>query len=315
MSTLPGGQSVFDELDLPPEQQLYVAGVVETIASQTADGTIHTNDVSTAADTQTGMNSVPTTDGFDIAYFDYSSSTPGSTAATMGSELDGVMVKGSASMEIEGNAKANVITTDTGNDTIDGGAGDDNILSGSGDDVVYGGSGDDVLNTGDGADYVEGGSGDDFIDSGADNDIVLGGSGDDIINGNTGNDSLYGGSGDDTIWGGDGDDVIVGDTGSDLLYGGAGDDILYGGTGDGDLASGDDTFFFMTSEAGTDVVYDFESGQDTIMIYNETGSTFDLASKVSVVDGNLVVAVDSDTTIILEGVTTFNAADFTIIDA
>ncbi len=320
MATIPGGQEVYTVVDLPSTQQTYLQGIFAAGAAATDGGTTHVNDVTAQGNgLQGGINATPTTNGYDIAYFDYSGATSSAKAATashtgvMSSELDGVVVKGSVDVSITGNAKGNAIVTDSGDDTVLGGAGDDNVLSGAGDDYVVDGSGDDTLVTGAGNDTVAGGSGDDHIwgEDGA--DWIWGESGDDFLDGGAGDDVIYGGSGNDTIYGGDGDDMLVGESGDDLIYGGAGDDKMWGGNGTN--ADGEDTFYFVASESGNDVIYDFETGSDNVTIYNDTGSTMNLASMVSVVNGNLVVTIDSDTHIVLQGVTTFNAADFTIVDA
>jgi Ca2+-binding RTX toxin-like protein len=93
-----------------------------------------------------------------------------------------------------GNALANVIDGQSGNDVIFGRAGDDTLIGNWGNDQVYGNEGNDQIWTGDG------------------DDIGLGG---------TGNDSLYGGNGRDVLIGGYGSDYLIGEAGDDLLIGGA----------------------------------------------------------------------------------------------
>lgn len=68
-----------------------------------------------------------------------------------------------------------IVTTGTGNDTINGGPGDDTIRSGAGDDYIYLGNGNDVADAGSGNDSIVAGQG----------------GGDDLIDGGVGNDTLY----------------------------------------------------------------------------------------------------------------------------
>ena len=83
-----------------------------------------------------------------------------------------------------------------------------------------------------------------------------------FMGGNVG-DQMTGGSGRETMRGLGGNDTLIGGGGSDLIYGDAGDDTLTGGT-----ALGPDTvldiFVFYNLASGTDVITDFEVGQDKI---------------------------------------------------
>ncbi len=87
-------------------------------------------------------------------------------------------------------------------------------------------------------------------------DRANGSGGDDIIDGGTGKDTLIGSTGDDILIGGSGNDRLFGNTGDDILDGGSGADVLTGG-------AGFDTFVFARSK-GTDVITDFQNGQDSI---------------------------------------------------
>src|SRR5262249_3315078 len=82
-----------------------------------------------------------------------------------------------------------------------------------------------------------------------------------IIAGTDGNDFLDGEGGDDFLYGNGGNDELLGGPGYALLDGGAGNDILYGGPGDDTLTGGTgrDVFVFAPSDAGNDVITDFES--------------------------------------------------------
>jgi Ca2+-binding RTX toxin-like protein len=149
-----------------------------------------------------------------------------------------------------GSAFDDVLTGDTGANTIDAGAGNDYVSGGAGNDVLIGGAGSDTLFYGDLTDTVQinlasgqvnagtqggidqvsgfeiailGSSNDLFIGDAADN-TVQGGAGDDQLFGAAGNDSLHGGSGTDQLFGGEGNDLLDGGLGTDFLNGGVGDD-------------------------------------------------------------------------------------------
>ena len=118
-------------------------------------------------------------------------------------DIQNITLEGTASHDVVGDSRANVIR---GND------GDNKLHGGSGDDILQGGGGSDVLQ---------------------------GGAGDDELRGDSGNDQLFGSAGDDELRGGAGDDVLNGGPGADLLYGEAGDDNFVIGLND----SGVDTVF------------------------------------------------------------------------
>lgn len=155
-----------------------------------------------------------------------------------------------------------IVSTNGGNDVIDGYSDNAFIYAGSGNDTIkVNGSGNHVY-AGSGDDYIEcsylagnviaGGLGIDslwsaqdwattdivanldtlhiessHITCGSGNDTILGGTRVDEIYGNAGNDSLFGNSGNDTLRGGDGNDTLDGGNGYDVLEGGSGNDIYY----------------------------------------------------------------------------------------
>jgi len=187
-----------------------------------------------------------------------------------------------------------IITTDTGKDTVVAGAGDDTIYSNSGDDIVYGrdgndtvyaGSGDDIIYGNENNDSLHGELGNDTIYGNSGNDYLYGDDGDDFIVGNEGNDFIYGGLGNDTIFGNDGDDIITTNDGVDFVDAGAGDDLIHGGTGVDSLhgGEGNDTIFgyegndILDGLIGNDIIY-AGSGADIIngndgndILYGDSG--------------------------------------------
>jgi hypothetical protein len=152
-----------------------------------------------------------------------------------------------------------------GDDVITGDNGDNTLDGGEGNNVLRGLDGNDVLTTGAGSDNLDGGNGDDDLSSGAGNDILTGGAGSDLFDCGDGNDTVDGGDGNDDIFGAGGDDLINGGNGDDLLNGGAGQDVL---VGDG----GADIFEIGTA-GGTDIIRDFNYGQDLIGLSD--GITFE----------------------------------------
>lgn len=220
------------------------------------------------------------------------------------------------------------ITTGTGNDVINAGGGNDTITTSGGNNTINGEEGNDTITTGAGTDNVNGGSGNDTINVGGGNDTVDGGTGDDIINGGAGNDTLKGGTGNDTITGGGGLDTIT-----------------LGNSPDGnpDIAR----YVTVSDSVGAtqDHITDFESGTDRIQLettvfnitgfsgINFVGNFADFSGASGAVgpvasDGiadivfeqaNNRVWVDSnddgilnglDLQIVLDGVSTLQAADF-----
>ena len=87
------------------------------------------------------------------------------------------------------------------------------------------------------------------IKGGKQADVINGGDGNDVIKGNAGNDELYGEDGNDKLLGGNGNDTLNGGDGNDTMTGGKGKDV-----------------FVFESNSGDDVITDYESGKDAIML-------------------------------------------------
>jgi len=167
---------------------------------------------------------------------------------------------------LEGDARANIFWSDSGNDTLRGREGDDELAGASGDDLLYGDAGQDALAGGEGNDKLLGGAGADRLDGGVGRDTVsywgaaagvlvdLGdasrnqgeAAGDvyvsiEVVDGSTHADTIEGTDAADTFWGDAGNDVLRGRGNTDVLKGAAGDDWLAGGAG-GDLLDGGDGY-------------------------------------------------------------------------
>jgi hypothetical protein len=204
-----------------------------------------------------------------------------------------------------------------GRDTIVGFAGDDRLEGWEGNDWLFGNQGNDILSGGEGRDELSGGLEDDLLLGGDGNDTFSGGGGSDILIGNAGNDSLWGGRDADYILGGDGKDTLSGEQGDDLLHGGAGNDFLSGGIGNDLLRGGEGKdnltgnggadLFELAENQGTDMIADFKSGTDLLIL---SGSlTF---GSLSFSDNQLSVTATGKTLAILNGIdtTTLTEADF-----
>jgi Ca2+-binding RTX toxin-like protein len=125
------------------------------------------------------------------------------------------------------------------------------------DNYIYGNNLKNSLNGGDGNDDLDGADG---------NDTLLGGNGNDQIYGGYGNDSLVGGSGNDYFFGDRGNDVLNGGSGNDTFELGAVQDTLTGGTGQDIFAY----YSSSVLSVGVARINDFSVIDDTIQVYQPT---------------------------------------------
>jgi serralysin len=178
-----------------------------------------------------------------------------------------------------------------GNDTLTGGDGNDNIDTGAGNDLVSGDAGNDTIGGMTGSDTVFAGAGDDSVTwNDPTGDIVLGQDGNDMLRGgDVAADTISGGTGDDVIQAvanralaGNAPDVLFGDDGNDIVIGGNANDTIVGGAGNDILAGaqGADQFVFSTSAPGNDLIVDFDTTQDLVVL-SGFGSGFDPLARLS----------------------------------
>jgi Ca2+-binding RTX toxin-like protein len=178
-----------------------------------------------------------------------------------------------------GNAMANKLNGEGGNDTLTGGPGNDEIQGLDGDDTLTGGGGADLIWGGLGADAISGGAGRDMaryndrgstgvtvaIDGVADDGSVDDGPPGARDNVATDVEDLEGGAGDDSLSGSSAANRLFGNTGSDQLNGLDGDDVFYGdrpvGLEGGSGVGGADV---MSGGGGTDQVDYTEQGEVTV---------------------------------------------------
>ena len=114
----------------------------------------------------------------------------------------------------------------------------------------------------------------------------------DVIYGEAGKDIIYGGDGDDEIHGGTDNDKLYGDGGHDTLWGDAGSDTLTGG-------AGEDVFIYEAGN-GKDVITDYTSGIDSIVVLGLDSRT-SVASPIVDNAGDVTFKVGSSGQILVQG--------------
>jgi Ca2+-binding RTX toxin-like protein len=152
-----------------------------------------------------------------------------SMSYTLGSNVENLVLTGTASANGTGNDLRNVLTGNSGDNHLDGGAGVDTLIGGKGNDTYYIARYDDTLtdlvtelaNEGYDTVYVEASimswiaNVERLFLIGTANYLVYGDAQDNFITGNAGSNQLSGADGNDTLDGG---------VGADILYGGRGND-------------------------------------------------------------------------------------------
>ena len=206
---------------------------------------------------------------------------------TLASEVENLVFTNSSSHTGIGNALANRITGNNGNDTLNGGAGADTMIGGLGNDSYFVDNAGDVVTEAASAgtdtvtvsiNYTLGANLENLTL--ATGTAALGGTGNAVANvltGNSGSNLLAGMDGDDTLNGGLGVDTLQGGIGNDRLTGGDGNDILNGG-------SSADTFVFDTAASANtnlDAVQDFASGSDVLAFRRGVFSAFSTIGGIS----------------------------------
>ncbi|WP_084506676.1 calcium-binding protein [Geminicoccus roseus] len=196
------------------------------------------------------------------------------------------LITGSGDDQVQGSNADEFINSNGGDDFVEAGAGNDRVDGAAGDDYLYGQTGNDTLVGGPGEDTLFGEEG---------NDTLIGQIGQDWLYGGVGNDRLFGGADDDSLFGDDGNDRLVGEAGNDVLYGGDGDDVLTGGAGDDE--------FVRYENGGNDLITDFGLGDDTVLVFGESVSSFnEFKAAASQSGANVVVNFGAGQSIIFQNI-------------
>jgi trimeric autotransporter adhesin len=251
-------------------------------------------------------------EGTDTVNF---ASTTAGSGYTLGSNVEDLVLGGTANINgtgntldnwIVGNSGRNTLTGSVGNDILNGSTGVDTLIGGTGNDSYWvdnaadvvtesAGGGTDILNTtvtytlaaGSAVEtvYLRGNAAINFTDNEWDH-TIHGNSKKNTINGMAGIDHLYGYGGNDTLNGGLDYDVLHGGDNNDTLNGGDSGDDLYGENGNDTLTggAGGDYFFFNTTPNATtnkDTITDFTHGEDSIRLDNDTFTALGAAGILS----------------------------------
>lgn len=232
---------------------------------------------------------------------DFSAATPFATSSggnllSFGGFENYSVLAGTGNDTIRGAAGNDTVHAQGGEDLVEGMDGDDHIsFTNRGAHTLYGGLGEDtltissessalyflidgptgVVNEGNlsvitGFEHYQayGGALDDIVRLGRKSDRFFGSAGDDTAIGGGGWDILYGQGDDDVLFGNFGNDLLHGGIGNDVLSGGKDQDTIIGGKGNDTLTGGHgaDDFEFEWPETTVDLITDFTSGQDRLLL-------------------------------------------------
>ncbi|MCW0180338.1 MAG: hypothetical protein OJI70_01100 [Zavarzinia sp.] len=232
---------------------------------------------------------------------------------TLGDNVDGLLLRGTAALSGTGNALANALTGNGADNTLSGLGGDDTLLGKAGNDKLLGGDNNDRLDGGTGDDTLRGGLGDDtyVVDSAGDLLSEANGGGLDTVQSSV---SFVLGSGFENLaivtsqavngTGSSANNILIGGNGANILTGLRGNDTLTG-------AGGADIFQFGVG-FGQDRITDFASS-DVIGfvdgLFTDFAEVLDHATQVG---ADIVIAWSTGNTITIDDylLEKLNAADF-----
>lgn len=289
-------------------ENLTLLGGAKKGTGNAADNTITGNEHANTLNGAGGADTMLGGDGNDIYIVDNTAdvvteaedkgydTVRASSSFTLSQHVDRLELTGKSHINGTGNASDNVIVGNARNNIIEGGAGADWLDGGKGADTLSYASSDSAVTVSLQAGTAFGGHADDDTFRNFEN--LLGSAHGDELAGNSGANRIEGGAGDDNITGGGGNDTLTG-------------------------GDGDDTFHFAKG-FGRDVITDFESGSDLLVLsesllkdYNKDG-TADLADIVfafKTSGSGLIFTIDAKTSIMLVDIagTSVTEADFQLI--
>ena len=201
---------------------LEASGAGSTLVGGTGNEVFQVNDASEVVEAQAGAAS---------------NDLISSVSYTLPTNVDVMTLTGTTALSATGNDDAgNLITGNSGNDTLTAGSGSDTLVSGSGVNTFFGGSGPDTFVVNNSADVVEPESYEGWQDSIQSSvsytltapvaTLQLTGSADLAAADNYGYATITGNAGNDTLTAGSGNDTLVAGTGVDTLIAGSGSTLF-----------------------------------------------------------------------------------------
>ncbi|HYH18863.1 MAG TPA: Ig-like domain-containing protein [Azospirillum sp.] len=266
------GQVFLDAL--PQNVDLTVRTIVPVVADRTAPPSAPIVITGTPTTPATGGGASPSAQQQAIV-IDVRSLPKGTVIQLQNVEFAAII----GDVQVTGGEGSQIVVGDSGNQIIVLGADDDTLRGGGGNDFVGSEGGDDVLWGDEGYDTVTGGIGNDVLYGNQQDDLLYGNQGMDTLFGGQDLDTLYGGQDGDVLYGNRADDVLYGQLGDDTLFGGQSNDVLFGGQGNDVLAGnlgadtlygglGADVFRIGSVLDAGDVIADFETGTDTLLLFS-----------------------------------------------
>lgn len=246
----------------------YLTTSANTLTGTDADNTLTGTDANDIIDGGKGADIMIGLGGNDTYYVDHAGDKIIETANggidkvyssvnhTLATNVENLVLTGSANIYGSGNNGDNILTGNSGNNRLN---------SGRGNDTVYGGAGNDVINGGEG------------------HDVLYGEAGNDILNGEQGNDILIGGTGNDTYLFGNG-------YGQDKIIDNAGVNTVK--FNDGVTLNNLEVEAVINRDGSKDWVIRLIDSQDMLTIAEQTATDGSNAVAYFIVDGISYTAAD-----------------------